>query len=63
MRAEQTNYGLFIVIFDDPSHEEDVKSRLDLVIKDMKDKGEQICPIIFIKGYSQPTASKPEYKL
>ena len=63
MRAEQTDYGLFVVIFDDPSHVDDVKSKVDQVIKDMKDKGKQICPIIYVKGYSQPTASKPEYKL
>lgn len=63
MRAEQTNYGLFIVIIDDPSHEDDVKAKLDTVIQDMKEKRETVCPIIYIKGYSQPSASKPEYKL
>ena len=29
----------------------------------MEEKGETTYPIIYIKGYSQPTASKPDYKL
>lgn len=63
MRAEHTEYGLFVVIIDDPSHEEDVKKRIEDVKEDMRNQGEPIYPIIYIKGYSQSSASKHGYKL
>ena len=63
MRAEQTEYGLFVVVFDAASHVDDIKKKLEEVIKDMEAKGEPTYPIIYIKGYHQSTASKPDYTL
>ena len=63
IRADRADHGIFIVIIDDPSHEASVRQQLDDVKKDMVEKGETIYPIIYVRGYHQPSASNPNYTL
>lgn len=63
IRADKADNGIFIVIIDDPSHEDEVKKKLEDVVKDMEEKGETTYPIIYVRGYHQPSASNPNYKL
>lgn len=63
IRADKADHGIFIVIIDDASQEEDTKQKLEAVKKDMEDKGETTYPIIYVKGYRQPSASNPNYTL
>ena len=63
IRADKADHGIFIVIIDDPSHEASVKQQLEDLKKDMEEKGEATYPIIYVKGYHQPSASDPNYTL
>lgn len=63
MRAEQTDYGIFVVIIDDPLDEVPTQTRLEELVMEMKGKGEVVSPIIYVKGYHQSSASKPGYEL
>lgn len=62
IRSERADHGIFLVIIDTPS-EEDVKEKLAAVKKDMEEKGELTYPIIYVRGYHQPSASDPTYKV
>ena len=63
MRAENTSFGIFIVVFEEESHKEETEKELEGVKNDMLKNCEAPCPILFIKGYHQPSASKQNYKL
>lgn len=62
IRSERADHGIFLVIIDDPAEEEDIKKRLSAVKEDMEKNGEQTFPIIYVRGYHQPSASDPKYK-
>lgn len=61
IKAEKADHGIFIAIIDDVSHDEDIRQKLENVKKDMAEKGETTYPIIYIKGYRQPSASNPNF--
>lgn len=63
LRAENTLFGIFVVILEKENHKDDIEKELEDVKKDMIEKGEEPCPILYVKGYQQPTASQLKYKL
>ena len=62
IRAERADHGIFIVIIDDPADEDSIRQRLADVKKDMDSQGEMTFPIIYVRGYHQPSASNPNYQ-
>lgn len=63
IRSERADHGIFIVILDSADDEDVIKEKLEDVQKDMIKNGETTFPIIYVKGYHQPSASNPMYKL
>lgn len=63
IRSERAENGIFLVIIDNPAEEDDVKEKLAAVQKDMEVNGEVTYPIIYVRGYHQPSASAPKYKV
>ena len=63
MRSERADNGIFLVIIDNPAEEDDVKEKLAAVQKDMEVNGEVTYPIIYVRGYHQPSASNSNYKV
>jgi hypothetical protein len=47
----------------DFAKEDDVKEKLAAVQKDMEVNGEVTYPIIYVRGYHQPSASNSNYKV
>lgn len=63
VHSERADNGIFLVIIDNQTEEEEVKEKLAAVQKDMEEKGEVTYPIVYVRGYNQPSASDPKYKL
>lgn len=62
MKATQATDGIFMVIIEDDTINK-IKTRLEEVKKDMREKGEYIPEIIYINGKHQPSASNPNYSI
>lgn len=60
MKATQATNGVFMVIIEDDSIDK-IRTQLEIVKKDMIEKGEYIPEIIYINGQHQPSASNPNY--
>lgn len=63
IRSERADNGIFLVVVDNSAEEDDVKEKLAAVQKDMEENGEKTYPIIYVRGYHQPSASNPNYKV